>query len=99
MDWTPILHAAIAAVIQVIVGAISGNWWMGGVMACSWWMAREHTQAEYRWIAAYAGGRRAEMPWWGGFDPRAWDLGSVLDAAAPAAICAVIYIAARWAVF
>jgi hypothetical protein len=92
MDWTPFIHAAIAVAAQVLVGLVTGNWWLGGAMACSWWAAREHTQAEYRWIAAYAGGRRAAMPWWGGFDLRIWDRGSVLDAAVPAAFCLVVWL-------
>ncbi len=99
MDWTPLIHAAIAAIAQVACGLALGNWWLGAALACVWWLAREHTQAEYRWIAAYADGKRAGMPWWGGLDPRAWDWPSVLDAAVPIAMCTAIYIAARWAVF
>src|SRR5690606_22983718 len=51
MDWTPFLHAAIAVACQAAVGLASRNWWLGAVLACTWWLAREHTQAEYRWIA------------------------------------------------
>jgi hypothetical protein len=95
MDWTPFIHAAIAVAVQVLVGLVTGNWWLGGAIACAWWAAREHTQAEYRWIAAYAGGRRAAMPWWGGFDLRIWDSGSVLDAWVPLAACVVLFLWVR----
>jgi len=50
-------------------------------------LAREHTQAEYRWIAKLGGGKRAEMPWWGGFDSKVWDSASLLDWAVPVAFC------------
>lgn len=93
MDWTPLIHALIAMLAQALVGLVLGNWWLGGALACSWWLAREHTQAEYRWIEAFANGRRAGMPWWGGFDPKVWNWGSALDALAPALFCLVLFLA------
>lgn len=91
MDWTPLEHLAIAVCVQLAVGRCLGNWWIGGALACCWFLAREHTQAEYRWIAQFGSGLRANMPWWGGFDPSAWTSGSVLDWAAPALACAIIW--------
>ncbi|STF36869.1 ybl63 [Escherichia coli] len=32
------------------------------------------------------------MPWWGGFDPRVWDAGSLMDFAAPVAICLLFWL-------
>lgn len=63
---TSLEHAAIAVGVQLLVGLCLGNWWIGGLLSCCWFVAREHTQAEYRWIEAFASGRRAGMPWWGG---------------------------------
>lgn len=91
MDWTPLKHAAIAVAAQVLVGLLTGNWWLGGVLACTWWIAREHTQAEYRWIAQFGAGVRANMPQWGGFDPRVWTLGSVVDWLVPVIACSFIW--------
>jgi len=85
MDWTPLIHALIALLAQALVGLVVGNWWL----------AREHTQAEYRWIQAFAGGHRAGMPWWGGFAPRVWNWASGLDALAPAAACFVLFVSVR----
>ena len=99
MDWTPLIHALIAMLTQALVGLVLGNWWLGGALACSWWLAREHTQAEYRYIAAFAGGHRDGMPWWGGFYWKVWDWLSLLDAAAPAVACLVFYLTASKAVF
>lgn len=95
MDWTPVFHALIAVLAQALVGLVLGNWWLGGALASSWWLAREHTQAEYRWIQAFAGGHRAGMPWWSGFDPRVWNWASGLDALAPALFCLLLFITTK----
>lgn len=31
------------------------------------------------WLCAYGGGQRENMPWWGGFDPKVWNLKSLCD--------------------
>lgn len=95
MDLTPWLHATIAAALQVAVALLMGNWWLGGALACIWWMAREHTQAEYRWIEQFGDGKRINMPQWGGLDPRVWNLASVLDWLVPVAVCCVCYLLLR----
>nr|DAF67781.1 MAG TPA: hypothetical protein [Caudoviricetes sp.] len=41
---------------------------------------RKHTG----WIEIFGRGKRMNMPWWGGFDPRACDVASLMDFAAPA---------------
>ena len=45
--------------------------------------------------ALFGQGRRANMPWWGGFDPRVWELGSVLDFLVPIALCTLVFVVAR----
>ena len=35
------------------------------------------------------------MPWWGGFDPRVWELGSVLDFLVPIVLCTLVFVVAR----
>lgn len=91
MDLTPLLHAAITLAAQAVVGLLTGDWLAGGVLACCWWVAREHTQAEYRWIGTLGTGLRESMPWWGGFDPRAWNFPSVLDWLLPVIACALLW--------
>lgn len=92
MDWTPLIHALVAVAAQVLVGLLTGNWWLGGALACTWWIAREHTQAEYRWIAQFGAGVRANMPQWGGFDPRVWTLGSVVDWLVPVVASGLVFV-------
>lgn len=90
-DFSPFVHAAIAVILQCAVGLVSGVWSAGAAIGCIWFIAREHTQAEYRWIAQFGAGKRANMPWWGGFDWRAWNLPSLLDWLVPALACAGVY--------
>lgn len=94
LDLSPLTHATIAVVVQCAVGLVSGMWAAGGAIGCIWFIAREHTQAEYRWIAQFGAGKRANMPWWGGFDLRAWNLPSLLDWLVPVLACTAVYFVA-----
>lgn len=96
MDKTPIEHALIAVAVQVASGLWLDDWVAGAVLACVWFIAREHTQAEYRWIAKFGGGKRANLPVMGWADKRVWNLGSVLDFAVPVAACGVAYVLVHW---
>ena len=69
MTWGHII-AALAA--QVLIGVLTGNWWAGACFGAAFFVGREITQAEYRWIENFGQGRRANMPWWGPFDRRVW---------------------------
>ena len=66
MNATLLIHAAVAVSAYFAFGLD------GGVLACIWFVSREHAQAEYRWIESLGNGLRANMPWWGGFDVRVW---------------------------
>ena len=86
-------HIALAVLIQLLVVAIWHSWGAGALAGSAWAIARELTQAEYRWIEQFGGGLRANMPWWGGLDPSVWQkLDPWLDWAVPSAM--VIWIAA-----
>ena len=65
-------HLAIALALQLVVVAATRSWWGGAFAAAAWAIAREVTQAEYRWIEHHGAGLRANMPWWGGIDPIVW---------------------------
>lgn len=93
-DLSPLYHAVSVITLQCLFGMLAGKWLEGGVIGCIWFIAREHTQAEYRWIAQHGAGKRANMPWWGGFDSRAWNLASLLDWLVPALACTAVYLAA-----
>lgn len=82
-------HVAIAVVIQVVLGFATGNWWYGAAASLIF-VGREQAQAEYRWIERYGSRLRANMPWWGGFDPKVWNLKSLLDFALPVAVTVTV---------
>jgi len=92
-DFSPLGHAVTAVTLQCCIGFLWGLWGTGGAIGCTWFIAREHTQAEYRWIAQFGNGKRANMPWWGGFDWRAWNLPSLLDWLVPVLACTAVYLA------
>ena len=88
-----IAHILLAVAIQVAFAAALRSWWAGAAAAFCWAIAREITQAEYRWIEQFGHGLRANMPWWGGLDLRVWQsLDPWLDWGAPTV--AVIALAA-----
>lgn len=72
--------------------SFTGNWAYGAIAGCTFFIAREHTQAEYRWIEMFGHGKRMNMPWWGGFDPRAWDVASLMDFAVPVVACLLVWL-------
>ena len=94
IDLSPLYHAIAAVALQCTVGLAFGDWFTGCALGCLWFMAREHTQAEYRWITKLGNGKRDNMPWWGGFDPRVCDAASVLDWMVPVIVCAAVYVKA-----
>lgn len=58
-DPSPLYHAIAALVLQCAVGLLFGDWFTGGALGCLWFIAREHTQAEYRWIESFGSGKHA----------------------------------------
>lgn len=87
------MHALIAILIQIGLGLASGNWLLAGLAGAAVFIGREHAQAEQRWIERFGLGRRANMPWWGGFDVRVWNRKSLLDWIAPIAATLIIAFA------
>jgi len=67
-----LVHLLLALAIMGGVAVATRRWLAGAFAASAWAIAREITQAEYRWIEAYGAGLRANMPWWGGLDPNVW---------------------------
>lgn len=89
-------HIAIAILFQIFFGLISGRWGVGAIAASAFFIGREITQAEYRWIEEFGGGKRANMPWWGGFDVSVWNFKSFTDAFLPLIFTYLIYLIATW---
>ncbi len=87
----PVGHILLALATQLAVVGLTRSWTAGAAAACAWAISREITQAEYRWIEQFGGHHRANMPWWGGFDPRVWHgIHSWLDWVLPCLVtCAI----------
>lgn len=83
-------HSAYALLFMAIIGLLTGNWFAGACFGSAFFIAREHTQAEYRVIQKYYDGKRANMPWYGAFEARGWDKKSMLDWILPTVITMTI---------
>jgi hypothetical protein len=71
-------HIPIAILMQFIISFVI-NVWAGAIFATAFYMGREVSQAEYRNIKNNYGGKRENMPWWGGLQRRAWTTKGLLD--------------------
>lgn len=85
------IHAAIAlgtCVVFGLLGMLGLPCWFC-LFPAVWYMGREFSQAEYRYIEEYCGRKRANMPWYAPFTSKAWTTKAVLDWLLPWVICAV----------
>jgi|TARA_R110000803_G_scaffold61535_1_gene121387 hypothetical protein len=70
-------HIIPALLVQLLLSPF--GLWLGALFAMGYYLGREMAQAENRVIQTYYGGKRANMPWWGAFQPRAWNMKAMLD--------------------
>jgi hypothetical protein len=85
-------HSAYALLFMVIIGLLTGNLFAGVCVGSAFFMGREHAQSEYRVIQKFYDGKRENMPWYGGFEPRGWNKKSVLDFVLPIAATTIVFI-------
>jgi len=85
-------HSAYALLFMAIIGLLTGNWYAGACFGSAFFVGREHAQAEYRVIEHFYEGKRANMPWYGGFEPRGWDIKSMFDWILPTVLTMTIAI-------
>lgn len=87
------MHIIVAILMQVIIGFIFNNWNAGACFASAFYIGREITQAEYRIIEQFYNGKRVNMPWYGAFERRAWNVKSMLDWILPSvAVISIAYL-------
>ena len=89
-------HPVIALVLQAILGVISGDWWLGAAAGAFYFVGREYAQAEYRNIEENYGGKRANMPYFGGLEPRAWTRKGLTDFIFPSVAVTVVALLKSW---
>lgn len=85
------IHPTITAVVQILIGILFGNWWLGGLLSVVWFCSREQTQAEYRAIQLI-GGRRSELKWYNVYDPKIWTVHSITDFITPTVVAIIIFV-------
>jgi hypothetical protein len=83
-------HIALALAIQLVLAPF--GLWVGTAAASAFFIGREITQAEYRNIEHHYGGKRANMPWYGGFEKQAWTTKGLLDWILPTAVTVAVAI-------
>lgn len=89
-------HPVIALVLQAVIGLVSNDWWVGAAAGAFYFVGREYAQAEYRNIEANYGGRRSNMPYFGGLEPRAWTLKGLTDFIYPSVAVTAVALLKSW---
>lgn len=82
------IHAMITLIISACFYPIGFHAEVS-VIISAFYVGREHAQAEYRTIYTNYGRKRANAPWWCGFEPRAWNWKSLLDWMVPVVVAIV----------
>lgn len=83
------IHTLITMALAVLA-------WLFGLhaevaaMSAAFYGGREHAQAEYRCIKSFYDSKRANAPWWCGFECRAWNVKAMVDWLGPMAIAVAV---------
>lgn len=56
------------------------------------YIGREHSQAEYRYIEQYCNRKRANMPWYAAFTKKAWTVKALFDFLIPLLVSTASYL-------
>jgi hypothetical protein len=87
------LSHSISIVVAATIGYFFGYVDLGAVLMMVFFVGRELTQAEYKWIQRYGQGKRRNMPWWGSLDYRVWDTHSFWwNTTLPLIVCIIIVL-------
>lgn len=83
------IHTLITLALAALAWTV-GLHTEASAMSTAFFCGREHAQAEYRAIKSFYGGKRANAPWWCGFERRAWSVKSMMDWLGPAVVAAIL---------
>ena len=92
MNASNFAHAGYALAMMAVVWALTGNPLAGAMLGIGFFAGREHSQAEYKSIQQFYDGKRANMPDWAGFMPRAWSKDAVLDLVFPIIAVSIVLL-------
>lgn len=86
------LHTVITLLVGVVLYPL-GLHLYGVLMMAAFYAGREHAQAEQRVISQHYGNKRANVPWWCGFEYRAWTFKGMLDWVLPLGVFIIASVA------
>ena len=87
MNQTNFEHAGYAALMQLIIGLITGDWLAGACFGIAFFTGREHAQAQDKLGYTFETTFQA-------FDVRKWSLDAQLDLLFPTVTCLIILVIA-----
>ena len=85
MNQTNFEHAGYAALMQLVIGLISGDWFAGACFGIAFFLGREHAQAQAKLGYTLKTTFTA-------FDIRKWSLDAQLDLLFPTIACLLILL-------
>ena len=88
MNQTNFEHAGYAALMQLVIGLIFGDWFAGACFGIAFFLGREHAQNQDKLGYTFKTTFQA-------FDVRKWSLDSQLDLLFPTVTCLVILAIAK----
>ena len=83
------IHALVTLALAALAWTV-GLHTEASSVAAAFYCGREHAQAEYRAIKSFYSGKRANAPWWCGFERMAWDAKSMSDWLGPVVVAAIL---------
>ena len=87
MNQTNFEHAGYAALMQLVIGLVTGDWFAGACFGIAFFIGREHAQAQAKLGYTFKTTFQA-------FDVRKWSLDSQLDLLFPTIACLIILVIA-----
>lgn len=85
MNQTNFEHAGYAALMQLVIGLIFGDWFAGACFAIAFFLGREHAQAQDKLGYTFKTTFQA-------FDVRKWSLDAKLDLLLPTVTVLVVLL-------
>ena len=87
MNQTNFEHAGYAAIMQLVIGLVTGDWFAGACFGIAFFVGREHAQAQAKLGYTFKTTFQA-------FDVRKWSLDAQLDLLFPTIVCLIILVIA-----
>ena len=89
MNQTNFEHAGFAALMQLVIGLVTGDWFAGACFGIAFFVGREHAQAQDKLGYTLKTTFQA-------FDVRKWSLDAQLDLLFPVVTCLIILAIATY---